>query len=84
MKIKEGWLVKPDRVWGLRFFNDPHNKFTPHVYIQKASCSYLFFHGITPQAVIRECQNLPRHEAIELWKQLIKEGWERSEPLWMC
>ncbi len=47
------------------------------------SCDHRFLYGITPYAVIREGQNIPRQEAIEIWKQLIKEGWMRSKPLWM-
>ncbi len=47
------------------------------------SCEHRFLHEITPYAVIREGQNIPMQEAIEIWRQLIEEGWERSEPLWM-
>ena len=80
--MESGWLVKPDRVWAKRFYKNPHSP-KPHIYVHTASCEHRFLHGITPYAVIREGQNIPRQEAIEIWKQLIKEGWERSEPLWM-
>ena len=78
----DGWLVKPDRVWAMRFYKNPHHPF-PHVYVHKASCEHRFLHGITPYSIIQESNNLPRQEAIELWKQLIKEGWQRSKPLWL-
>ena len=65
----------------MRFYQNPHHPF-PHVYIHRAFCKNLFLHGITPDVVIIESKNIPRPEAITLWAELLKEGWQKSKPLW--
>ena len=80
---REGWIVDPQRAWAMRFFSDSHNKFKPYVYVHRAFCKNLFLHGLTPDAVIIESKNISRQEAIKLWAELIRKGWQQSKPLWL-
>ena len=67
----------------MRLYQNPHYPF-PHVYIHRAFCKNLFLHGITLVVVIIKSKNIPRPEAISLWTELLKEGWKKSKPLWLC
>ena len=83
---KESWLVKNDRVWAMRFFQDkfPDEDGTTYMRVHYASCKYRFLHGITPHVQLHESEKMSYEAARELWKSSIETDWEVSDkPLWM-
>ena len=81
---REGWLIKKDRVWAMRFFPDKHPDCdgTTYMRVHYASCKHRFLHGITPHVQLRDSEKMTRETAIELWKSSIENEWEVSKPLW--
>ena len=81
---REGWLIKKDRVWAMRFFFDKHPDCdgTTYMRVHYASCNHRFLHGITPHVQLRDSEKMTRETAIELWKSSIENEWEVSKPLW--
>ena len=82
----ESWLVKKDRVWAMRFFQDisPHEDGTTYMRVHYASCKHRFLHGITPNVQLHESEKMTFEKARELWKSSIETEWEVSDkPLWM-
>ena len=82
----EGWLVKKDRVWAMRFFPDkiPDEDGTRYIRVHYASCKHRFLHGITPHVQLHESEKMTFEIARELWKSSIETDWEiSSKPLWM-
>ena len=55
----EGWLVKKDRVWAIRFFKDKHPDEDGITYIRvhNASCRLGFLHSITPNVQLHEMRS---------------------------
>ena len=81
----ESWLVKKDRIWAMRFFEDKHpdEDGTTHMRVHIASCKNRFLHGITPHVLLHESKKLSYEKARDLWRSLVKKGWDVSEiPLW--
>ena len=84
--LNEGWLVKKDRVWAMRFFPDkiPDEDGTRYIRVHYASCKHRFLHGITPHVQLHESEKMTFEIARELWKSSIETDWEiSSKPLWM-
>ena len=83
---KESWLVKNDRIWAMRFFQD---KFTDedgtkYMKVHYASCKHRFLNGITPHVQLHESEKMTFATARELWKSSVETDWEVSEkPLWL-
>ena len=83
---KESWLVKYDRVWAMRFFQDkfPYEDGTTYMRVHYASCKQRFLNGITPHVQLHESEQMTFETARELWKSSIETDWEVSDkPLWM-
>ena len=83
---KESWLVKKDRTWAMRFFQDKFSDEdgTTYMRVHYASCKYRFLNGITPRVQLHESEKMTFETARELWKSSIETEWEVSEnPLWM-
>ena len=83
---KESWLIKKDRVWAMRFFQDkfPDEDGTTYMRVHYASCKHRFLHGITPHVHLHESEKMAFEAARELWKSSIETEWEVSDkPLWM-
>tara|TARA_B100000965_G_scaffold74263_2_gene58649 strand:+ start:4504 stop:4767 length:264 start_codon:yes stop_codon:yes gene_type:complete len=83
---KESWLVKNDRVWAMRFFQDKcsDEDGTRYMRVHYASCQYRFLHGITPNVQLHKSEKMPFETARELWKSSIETEWKVSEkPLWL-
>ena len=83
---KESWLVKKDRVWAMRFFQDkfPDEDGQTYMRVHYASCNKRFVHGITPNVQLHESEKMNFATARELWKSSIETEWEVSDnPLWM-
>tara|TARA_Y100001968_G_C19343028_1_gene710555 strand:- start:187 stop:447 length:261 start_codon:yes stop_codon:yes gene_type:complete len=83
---KDHWLVKKDREWAMRFFQDnfPDEDGTTYIRVHYASCKYRFFHGLTPCVQVHESEKMTVETARELWKSSLETDWEVSnKPLWM-
>ena len=83
---KDNWLVKKDRAWAMRFFQDkfPDEDGTIYMRVHYASCKKRFLHGITHHVQLYESEKMTFEAARELWKSSIETDWEVSEmPLWM-
>ena len=83
---KESWLVKKDRVWAMRFFQDkfPDEDGTNYMRVHYASCKYRFLHGISPHVQLHSSEKMSFETARELWKSSIETEWEVSDqPLWL-
>ena len=86
MMQKESWLVKNDRLWAMRFFQDkfPGEDGTKYMRIHYASCKHRFLNGITPHVQLLESEKMSFATARELWKSSIETDWVVSEkPLWL-
>ena len=82
----ESWLVKKDRVWAMRFFQDkfPDEDGTTYMRVHYASCNHRFINGITPYVQLHESERMSFETARELWKSSIETEWVVSDkPLWM-
>ena len=82
----EGWLVKKDRVWAMRFFPDkmPDEDGMGYMRVHYASCEHGFLHGITPHVQLHESEKMTFETARELWKSSIETEWHVSEEsLWL-
>ena len=83
---KECWLVKKDRFWAMRFFEDkyPDEDGTTYMRVHYATCRNRFLKGITPDVRLHESEKLTYEKARALWKSSIETDWEVSkQPLWM-
>ena len=83
---KESWLIKNDRLWAMRFFQDkfPDEDGKIYMRVHYASCKHRFLHGITPYVELHESEKMTFETARELWKSSIETDWEVSEkPLWL-
>ena len=83
---KESWLVKNDRLWAMRFFQDkcPDEDGTTYMRVHYASCKQRFLHGINSHVQLHENEKMNFETARELWKSSIETEWEVSEkPLWL-
>ena len=81
----ESWLVKKDRVWAMRSFQDKHSDEdgTKYMRVHYASCRLGFLHGITPHVELHESEKLTYANARDLWRSSVETEWEVSEkPLW--
>ena len=84
--LKQSWLVKKDRVYAMRFFQD---KFldedgTTYMRVHYASCNDGFLRGITPHVELHQSEKMTVDTARELWISSIEKDWEVSKkPLWM-
>ena len=81
----EGWLVKKDRVWAMRFFPDkiPDEDGTGYIRVHYASCKKRFLHGITPHVQLHESEKFTYEKARDLWRLSVETEWEVSKkPLW--
>ena len=56
----ESWLVKKDRVWAMRCFQDKQSDEdgTRYVSVHYDSCRRRFLHGITPHVQLHESEKL--------------------------
>ena len=82
----ESWLVRKDRVLGMRFFKDkfPDEDGTIYIRVHYASCENRFLDGITPHVRLHRSEKLTYENARNLWRSSIETEWEVSEePLWM-
>ena len=80
------WLVKKDRIWAMRFFQDKFSDEdgTTYMRVHYASCKHRFLHGITPHVLLHESEKMTFATARYLWKSSIETEWEVSEkPLWL-
>ena len=83
---KESWLVKKDRLWAMRFFQDKlsDEDGTKYMRVHYASCNNRFLHGITPHVHLHQSERMNFETARDLWKSSVKTDWEVSDkPLWM-
>ncbi len=82
----ECWLVKRDRIWAMRFFEDkfPDEDGKTYMRVHYASCKYRFLNGITPHVQLHESEKMSFETARDLWKSSIETEWEVSDkPLWL-
>ena len=82
----ESWLVKKDRVWAMRFFQEkiPDEDGITYMRVHYASCKHRFLHGITLHVQLSESEKMTFEIARELWKSSIEKKWEVSDkPLWL-
>ena len=83
---KESWLVKKDRTWAMRFFQDkfPDEDGKTYMRVHYASCQYRFLNGITPHVQLHESERMSFETARDLWMSSIETEWLVSDkPLWM-
>ena len=81
----EGWLVKKDRLWAMRFFKDkfPDEDGTTYMRVHYASCKHRFLNGITSHVHLYKSEKLTYEKARDLWRSSEQTEWEVSEkPLW--
>ena len=86
MMQNESWLIKKDRAWAMRFFEDkfPDEDGTKYMRVHYASCRQRFLHGITPNVRLHESEKLTYEKARDLWRSSVETEWEVSEyPLWI-
>ena len=78
---KECWLVKKDRIWAMRFFEDkfPDEDGKTYMRVHYASCKYRFLNGITPHVQLHESEKMSFETARDLWKSSIETEWEVSD-----
>ena len=82
----ESWLIKKDRAWAMRFFEDkfPDEDGTTYMRVHYASCRHRFLDGITPNVRLHESEKLTYEKARDLWRSSVETEWEVSEhPLWI-
>ena len=82
---KQSWLVKKDRVYAMRFFQDkfPDEDGTTYMRVHYAICKHGFLHGITPHVELHQSEKMTVEIARELWTSSIEKEWDVSEkPLW--
>ena len=83
---KDSWLVKKDRVWAMRFFQDkfPDEDGKTYIRVHYATCKNRFLYGITPHVELHQSEKITFEIARALWKSSIETEWEVSEnPLWI-
>ena len=84
--LKQSWLVKKDRVYAMRFFQDkfPDEDGTTYMRVHYASCNNGFLRGITPHVELHQSEKMTVETARELWISSIEQDWEVSKkPLWI-
>ena len=84
--LKDSWLVKNDRFWAMRFFQDQYSEEDGKKYmrVHYASCEQRFLNGITPYVQLHDSEKMTFEAARELWKSSIEKEWKVSEkPLWL-
>tara|TARA_Y100001968_G_C19198292_1_gene638650 strand:+ start:439 stop:702 length:264 start_codon:yes stop_codon:yes gene_type:complete len=84
--FKDIWLVKRDRFFAMRFFQDkiPDEDGTTYMRVHYASCKHKFLHGVTPHVQLHESEKMSFEAAKELWKSSTESDWEVSDqPLWL-
>ena len=74
----EGWLMAPDRKWSMRFHRDQKSwvRF-PFVFMDKGRAM-----PDGSAALLKSRRHVPKSDAVETWKKLRAEGWNRVEPQW--
>ena len=83
---KDSWLVKKNRIWAMRFFQEKRadEDGTTYMRVHYASCKHRFLHGMTPNVQLHQSEKMTFDTARDLWKSSLETGWEVSEkPLWM-
>mgnify|MGYP001475378679 CR=1 FL=1 len=83
---KDNWLVKKDRIWAMRFFQDkfPDEDGTKYMRVHYGCCKNRFLKGITPFVILHKSKKMSFKEARELWQSSIETDWEVSNnPLWL-
>ena len=81
----ESWLIRRDRIWAMRFFEDklPDEDGTTYVRVHFAYCNEGFLRGITPHVQMHESKKFTYEKARELWRFSVERDWEVSDkPLW--
>ena len=82
----ESWLVKNDRIWAMRFFQDkfPDENGKRYMRVHYASCKNRFLKGITPYVQLHESEKMTYETARDLWKSSLETDWQVCEkPLWL-
>ncbi len=75
--MAETWLQHPSSSWTIRFHRDPDSwRQYPWYFIDRGRP----IHGEPPSPKTRD--HLSRPAAVNLWKDLRKEGWKKVEPQW--
>ena len=74
----EGWLQDPDHYWLLRFHRDPKSwtRF-PFMFMDKGRSMK---DGSPP--LLKSRKHIPKCDAVEIWKKLLKKGWIKVDPQW--
>tara|TARA_Y100001968_G_scaffold290122_1_gene293694 strand:+ start:477 stop:728 length:252 start_codon:yes stop_codon:yes gene_type:complete len=77
-RLKEGWIKDPNTQSIIRFHRDPDSwSKHPDVFLDKG---WLMPYGYPP--LLKDRRHLAMTEAVELWEQLLQDGWERVAPQW--
>ena len=83
---KDNWLVKNNRLYAMRFFQDKYPDEDGKIYmrVHYAFCTQGFLNGISPNVQLQASEKMSFESARELWKSSLETDWEISEkPLWL-
>ena len=76
--MQEGWLLDRDRCWAYRFHRDEKSWLRdPMVFVDMGRAM-----PDGSPALLKTRRHLHRDQAEKFWKELVRTGWSRSEPLW--
>lgn len=75
------WLIDSNSVGVMRFYNDEEHldKFNDYMLIEEGII--MGIHGENPP-LMKIKKKIEIKEARLLWKRLLKEGWQKTNPKW--
>ena len=75
------WLIDPNSIGVIRFYKDKylHNKSINYMIIEEGIIMRI--HGEDPP-LMKTRKKFDIKEARIIWKKLLKEGWQKTNPKW--
>ena len=76
--MREGWLLNEETKWAYRFHRDEKSWVRdPKVFVDMGR-------GMPDgsPALLKSRRHLRREQAEGIWKDLLKQGWKKTTPLW--
>ncbi|MFL0730565.1 MAG: DUF1651 domain-containing protein [Prochlorococcus sp.] len=72
----KGWLIDPNKHWSLRFHRDQKSCLSSaYVFMDKGRAM-----ADGSPALLKSRRHLHKCDAVEIWKKLRADGWERVKP----
>ena len=76
--MREGWLLNEETKWAFRFHRDEKS------WVRDPKVFEDMGRGMPDgsPALLKSRRHLRREQAEGIWKDLLKQGWKKTTPLW--